>query len=128
MRTNGSTHAAGGRGNSIAFSFGDSLNGRNANCDGTRPYGTSTLGPMLGRTCSVGSYERSAPHPWGLCDMHGNVHEYCESEARPADKRVLRGGCYADGATKCRSAERNLFGPDTNRYNTVGMRVCVRPE
>ncbi|QJW95288.1 Nitrite reductase accessory protein NirV [Frigoriglobus tundricola] len=118
----------GGRGNAIPFYFGNALNGRDSNCDGTRPFGVPAFGPMLGRTCAVGSYEKLAPHPWGLCDMHGNVHEYCETEARPANKRVLRGGCYASPPVLCRSAVRDIFGPDTNRYNTVGMRVCVRPE
>jgi formylglycine-generating enzyme required for sulfatase activity len=121
----------GGKDNSQPFYFGNILNGRQANSDGTRPYGTTTRGPKLGRTTAVGSYAREYPHPWGLCDMHGNVFEFCESDrSRPAGTRVLRGGSFGD-SDGCRAAYRNFFGspnvPDTSRYCNVGFRVCFRP-
>jgi len=49
------------------FSFGDVLNGKQANCNGNYPYGTTTKGPYLEKTCAVASY---APNAWGLYDMH----------------------------------------------------------
>jgi formylglycine-generating enzyme required for sulfatase activity len=118
----------GGRGNAEPFYFGKVLDGRQANCFGKKPYGTVTEGPYLGRPTTVGSYAEEYPHPWGLCDMHGNVWEFCDSDRpRPAGKRVLRGASYGDQGAACRAASRNFFGPDTHRYFNVGMRVCYRP-
>jgi len=117
----------GGRGNADPFYFGKVLNGRQANCDGKKPYGTAVPGPSLGRPTVVGSYAGEYPHPWGLCDLHGNVWEFCDSDRpRRADTRVLRGGCWGPGE-ECRAANRNYFGPDTNHYGNLGLRVCFRP-
>ncbi len=118
----------GGKGNADPFYFGKTLNGRQANCDGKTPYGTAIQGPSLGRPTVVGSYASEYPHPWGLCDMHGNVWEFCDSDRpRRAGTRVLRGGCWSR-AMDCRAANRNFFGPDTNHYENVGVRVCFRPD
>ena len=75
---------------------------------------------------------------WGLCDMSGNVYEWCEdwyhsdytgapTDGRawttPAgDYRVLRGGSWGDDARYCRSATRAGGYPDC-RYDSVGFRV-----
>ncbi|HEX7378460.1 MAG TPA: SUMF1/EgtB/PvdO family nonheme iron enzyme, partial [Pirellulales bacterium] len=56
------------------FSFGSQLNGREANCAGNYPYGTTEKGPLLERTTTVGSYRANA---FGLFDMHGNALEWC---------------------------------------------------
>ena len=51
-------------GTTTPFSFGDSLNGDKANCDGKiLPYGTTEKGTYLGKTTEVGSYP---PNPWGF--------------------------------------------------------------
>jgi hypothetical protein len=64
----------GGRGNKQPFFWGGQLNGTEANCGGNFPYGLTTKGQYLERTCAVdftndGKYE---VHPWGLMHMHGN--------------------------------------------------------
>jgi formylglycine-generating enzyme required for sulfatase activity len=118
----------GGRGNEQPFYFGDQLNGRLANCDGDFPYGTDTKGEDKKRTERVGEYESLAPHPWGLCDMHGNVWQWCENlYENGGDRRVLRGGSWRSEAADARSASRGRGTPSL-REKSFGFRVCFRPD
>ena len=123
-------------GSTTPFAHGVALSAKDANFDGSRPYGGA--GADLRRTCPwVGGY---AVNAWGLCDMHGNVWEWCadwydehayengpnEDPCGPSSGslRVLRGGSWNNSGHLCRSARRNKYAPDF-RSDTIGFRVVL---
>lgn len=125
----------GGKGNLQPFYFGAKLTfGKEANSKGAYPY-TETIGGGSSGPTEVGSYEKISPHPWGLCDMAGNVAQWCENYWDPKSEKkyhVIRGGSWDSWAWECRSANRDYkvgpFGLPNDRSESIGLRVCIRLE
>jgi formylglycine-generating enzyme required for sulfatase activity len=126
-------------GTTTAFSFGNSLNGDNANCDGNFPFGTATKGKRNIVATSAGTYKANA---WGIFDMHGNVWEWCSDAAgdypdgesvdpkgaESGTNHIYRGGSWQNRAGSCRSAYRGIFVVADKEFIRLGMRLCLVSE
>jgi sulfatase modifying factor 1 len=80
------------------------------------------------------------PNAWGLYDMSGDVDQWCRDWFGPypggsvmdpvgassGAYRVLRGGCWSNGAENCRSAGRYRNDPDRCDFCT-GFRLALSP-
>ena len=126
------------------FYFGSILTTEVANYDSNSTYNGSPKGECRDQTTSVDHF--GLANAFGLCDMHGNVYEWCQDhyhssyEGAPKDgrawvdenaeenaSRVLRGGAWDLNPRYCRSADRYFYFPRVSGY-IIGFRVvCVAP-
>ena len=137
-------------GTTTHYHFGDTITGEyvNCNCQKTVVISEGILGIgrkeekkgiYKGQTTEVG---RFPPNAFGLCDIHGNVWEWCldhwhdSYEGAPTDgsawlssneseSRLLRGGSWYSHPWFCRSANRDWYARD-DQYGSIGFRlVCA---
>jgi formylglycine-generating enzyme required for sulfatase activity len=102
----------------------DALSSDRANCNGNIPFGNVPKGKWLNRPTRVGAYPANQ---LGLCDMHGNVMQWCADAPPDAPySRVWRGGSFAVGAPNCGASERS-WGVKTTAVATIGFRLVRVP-
>jgi formylglycine-generating enzyme required for sulfatase activity len=129
------------------FHFGETITTDLANYDGadkeSGSYGRGSKGVCRQTTTPVNHFHPLA-NAFGLCDLHGNVFEWCldhwhdNYDGAPTDgsawltedkeaRRVRRGGSWSFNPRFCRSASRSYYFPDFHFFN-IGFRVvCEAP-
>ena len=129
-------------GTTTPFYFGNTLTTEVANYDGNFTYADGPKGEYREETTSVDHF--GIANAFGLCDMHGNVYEWCQdhfhsdykgaptdgsawTEGGDSERRILRGGSWGSDPRYCRSAYRDDSGPDSRYYNGGFRVVCSAP-
>ena len=119
-------------GTTSPFAYGKTLSMEQANFRGQKTANGELTG--LNRPADVGSYQ---PNRWGLCDMHGNVAEWCRNAWEPSlanglgseallgvHERTRRGGAFNQLRSGLRSAYRDS-APHETRRAFIGFRVVL---
>ena len=123
-------------GTTTPFHTGKMLTTEVANYNGNYTYADGPKGENREATTPVDHF--GVENAFGLCDMHGNVYEWCQDhygsyEKTPVDgsawitdnkkaNRILRGGSWFLNPKTCRSAYRDSDMPDF-RNSYIGFRV-----
>ena len=124
-------------GTTTPFHFGETITPELANYMGAATYNDGPKGENRPKTTPVDHF--GSANSFGLCDMHGNVSEWCEDhwhgsyEGAPTDGSawlsenegeapVRRGGSWSNSPVVCRSACRILSIPRDTPYS-IGFRV-----
>ncbi|MDJ0705098.1 MAG: formylglycine-generating enzyme family protein [Leptolyngbyaceae cyanobacterium MO_188.B28] len=125
------------------FHFGETITTDLVNYRGTGEYGSygpGLKGKYREETTAVDYF--GIANAFGLCDMHGNVFEWCQDHwhdnynkastdgstwlnENEKARHVVRGGSWLDFPGLCRSAARVSYVPDV-RSSNVGFRVVGR--
>ncbi len=95
------------------------------------PVGVGNYSPIL----KVDEYHETSPvasfpaNEFGICDLGGNVWEWCSDQFAPPDEnRVARGAaCFNDSEEFLRSSHRDQIAPDKSR-NNLGFRIVLSGE
>jgi formylglycine-generating enzyme required for sulfatase activity len=127
-------------GTTTPFHFGVRITTDQANFNGNYTYNGSAKGEYREKTVPVGSFP---PNAFGLCDMHGNVWEWCQDawhrnyngaptdgsawEAKGDVARVVRGGSWFFGPASARSAYRGGNDPGYRGVDLGFRGVCSSP-
>jgi formylglycine-generating enzyme required for sulfatase activity len=100
------------------------LSSHQANFYGDTPFGKGEKGPNLQRPTRVGAYPSNK---LGLCDMHGNVAQWCENLYDPKGSvEVHRGGGWGYVGARCRAVDRYV-SMLTDRSVGLGFRLVRVP-
>ena len=119
------------------FHFGDTISTDQANYNGYFSYADGQPGVYRHVTTDAGTFP---PNDFGVCDMHGNLWEWCADVwhtsygGAPSDGRawetggepgfrVARGGSWHDTPDVCRSAAR-LRARAAEGDDIIGFRVA----
>ena len=107
------------------------LSSEQANFWGDHPFGNAPKGKSMRRPTRVGAYP---PNKLGLCDMHGNVWQWCSTafidKSYGMQGRITRGGGWrfdyfinvGGGGSQCRAGNGKAW--DTgNRWDCLGFRL-----
>jgi formylglycine-generating enzyme required for sulfatase activity len=101
------------------------LSSEQANFAGSQPFGNAPKGKYLARPSRVGAYPANK---LGVCDMHGNVQQWCaDLVGENGSLRVIRGGPWGGMGLHCVAAFRQLAVP-TDRTIQIGLRLARVPE
>jgi formylglycine-generating enzyme required for sulfatase activity/uncharacterized caspase-like protein len=130
-------------GTTTPFHFGETITSKLANYDARSTFAQEAKGEYRQKTTPVGQFPANA---FGLCDMHGNVWEWClddwhgDYEGAPKNgspwfndnnnnlsqktgTAMLRGCSWRDNLLNCRSAFRNRDNRHGSILDYVGFRV-----